>query len=240
MNAASTGFPLLLALASALVASATARGQVVADSHFKYEKISYFRAGASNVKLGSYGEKKHPVTKTHYLSVDGTIPASKLTNVQAVEVNIDFSKTSSKDFFGSIDTKALYGGSVDVAWEKAKRAELRLVKLFIPSNALAAAANKSPKVLDSLRERGKDARLVNVIFVVVEAEIAKKLTSSASIELSAEKGPATAKVKGGSNGSKEVSCTLDPGSTFAYGLMKLDWEKGKDKIDCLDPDQFGM
>src|SRR3954447_2723673 len=50
----------------------------VTDSHLTFLGKSYFRGGAPEIEMGSYGEKKTPITKTNYLEVQGKVPATKL------------------------------------------------------------------------------------------------------------------------------------------------------------------
>jgi hypothetical protein len=63
---------------------------VVKDNHLSFNGKNYFRGGSEDVELGSYGEKKSPITQTNYLEVQGKIPTAKLKVKEAVEVTIDF------------------------------------------------------------------------------------------------------------------------------------------------------
>jgi hypothetical protein len=229
--------------ACGLVIVPSAWGQVVIkDSHLKFNGFSYFRGNAENIQIGTHGDKKTPINSMNYLAADGVIPRDRLTRVEkAVVLTIDTSKTSKTDLFGNIsDVAGVFGVSADVAWEKVKSQKLKLVKFTIDNESIKAAAIRSPKALSSLKQRGKGARIANQVLVVLSDEEAETFENSSSIEVSATDGKIklTAGVSHGSSGSTSV--TISRGSTFAYGLVKLDWNKGKNKIESVEDDQWSL
>ena len=50
----------------------------ITSSSFKYGTLSYFRAKAENVEMGSYGEKKTPFGSAAYLSVQNKVKSEYL------------------------------------------------------------------------------------------------------------------------------------------------------------------
>src|SRR5688500_6687490 len=93
---ARSGLAALCILGAIVVSAPAALGQgaVVKDNYIRYNGIRYFKAGSESVTLGSYGEKKDPVTKANYLEVQSHIPYDKLKVKTAVIVDIDFKQTS--------------------------------------------------------------------------------------------------------------------------------------------------
>jgi hypothetical protein len=232
----------LLLSACAFINPAMASEQVVIkDNHIKLGGNSYFRRGSEIIHLGSFGDKKSPVGQQNYLEVDGTIPKDKLTNIEKVQVyEIDYQKTSKTDLCGTLkDAAGVFGFSADVAWEKAKSGQLKLVELVIDNNHITKAANQSSPALKSLKNRGNSARIANKILVVMTAEMAEIFQRGTTANMSATDGKLqlTAGATTSSSGSNSV--TLSKDSTFAYGLVKLDWGKGKDKIDSVEDDWWG-
>ena len=61
----------------------------IKDSHIRVNGIDYFRGGAENVVLGSFGEKKTPLFKINYLEHQGTLPSDKLKVREATVLDID-------------------------------------------------------------------------------------------------------------------------------------------------------
>jgi len=233
----------VLVAASVLATVSAGFGQVVTrNNSIKINGKSYFRGGAEDVSLGDYGDKKTPVTKMNYLEVKGSIPASKLKQVESVLViDIDTSKTSKSDLTAGLsDVSGVFGGSIDMAWSKAQRHQLKLVKLVLKENRVRKAVNDSPVVLNNLKDLKNGARICNEVFVVLEAKIAEQLEHSTAVSLSGTDGKLKLTASGGNSGSRDTTITLSKGSTFAYGLVKIDWAKGKTRVDSLEDDQHGL
>lgn len=228
--------------ACALGGHSNAAEVVVKGSHFKEGGISYFRGNAENVQLGSYGDKKTPATSMNYLSVDDVIPLGRRIKAEKVQVlDINTTKTSKHDLFANLsDVTKVFGVSADVAWKKVKSRQLKLVKFVIANNDIMAAANRSSKSLRALKARGKGARIANQLFVILSAESAEAFERSSSVDVSATNGKIKLSAGGSSSSSGNKNVTLSKGSTFAYGLVKLHWAKGKKRIESVDPDQYGL
>jgi hypothetical protein len=230
-----------LATAFLLTASAFAQQAVIKDNHLKFGGKSYFRAGAESVELGSYGEKKTPIAKANYLEVQGHVSRDKLKVRTATIVDIDFKQSTEKDFKANVLAGAV-GGSVDTAYKRLDKGELKLVKFEVELVDMKKALNDSPVVRDNLDKYGGDARVCHQIFVVLEASIATKVSSSTSLSAAATNGALTVTAKATVKNEKDTTVTLSKGTTFAYLLAKMDWDKkdGNKVVEKLTDDQFSM
>jgi hypothetical protein len=217
---------------------------IVKNNHLHFNGKNYFRGGSEDIKLGSYGEKKSPLTQTNYLEHQSRIPAPKLKVRDATEVDIDFTKSTKADILANINVAAVFKGSSSTGYEQLKSGQLRLVKLTLANEDVKDAANASPKVIEDLIDYGNDARIATQIWVVLEAELAKSFTASKSFEVSANAG--IVKVSGSGNGSVNGSMEvlLPSGMCFAYLLGKLDWDatskKNKTRITKVTDDQWSL
>ncbi len=213
---------------------------VVKDNHLSFNGKNYFRGGSEDIYLGAYGEKKTPLTQTNYLEVQDGIPAPKLKVKEAVEVKIDFDKTSKTEFLANINVSVVFKASPKTAYEDMVNHKLKLVKLVVDNEDMKYAANHSPKALDNLKSYGNDARIANQIFVVMDAEMTKTFTSAKSFNVTLSQGLVKVTAEGSSTTSGATTVTVSEGSCFAYGLVKLDWDKGKDQIEKITDDQWSL
>jgi hypothetical protein len=230
-----------LVTAFLLAGTALAQGAVIKDNHLKFNGKSYFRAGSESVELGSYGEKKTPIAKANYLEVQGHVARPKLEVRTATIVDIDFKQSTEKDFKANVLAGAV-GGSVDTAYKRLDKGELKLVKFEVELVDMKKALNDSPIVRDNLDKYGGDARVCHQIFVVLEASIATKISSSTSLAVAGTTGGLTVTAKGKTKDEKDTTVTLSKGTTFAYLLAKMDWDKknGDKVVEKLTDDQFSM
>ena len=233
------------AMASALLVAAQLRAgeAVVKDTHLKYSGIEYFRGNAPTIRIGGYGEKKTPVTGVNHLDLFDNLPLPKLKIRRATTVDIDTAQSSDHDISANIDVGVVFGASGSGGVRKLKAGDLRLVLLTIDESDIMSAANDSPAALQHLIDFGNDARIVHEIFVVLEARVADAFTSSSSFEVSGS--PSAMRITGRNNNqaSGATVVTISSGSTFAYSMVKLDWNASskdkKTKITDVDRDQWG-
>lgn len=219
----------MIFVALLLPAVAFAQGAVIKDNHLKYNGKTYFRAGSEDVLIGSYGEKKTPLTKSNYLEVQDRIPVPKLKIREAVTVDIDFKQSTKTDIEANINKSVVFKGSVNTGYEALKAGTLKLVKLVIENEDVKDAINASPKVIEDLKVYGNDSRVCHQVFVVLEATIADAITSATNFDVSGTDGSTKISVSGGTSKSSTTVITLSPGSTFAYGIVKLDWDANQKK-----------
>jgi hypothetical protein len=215
----------------------------VKDNHLNFNGVNYFRGHAEEVELGSYGEKRTPLTKMNYLEIKGRVPVPNMAKATSTIVDIDESKLSKNDLKGGF--KAIIKGvpvKVDgeAAFIKLTRNELKLVKFSVLNNDMKAALNKSPAALNDLRNYGKDARVAHQIFVVMEAKLATKYDNDVSVDLTVGKGPIKATLSGSHAAIGETTVEISAETTFAYLLLNIDWNKDKTKVEDLDDDQWSL
>jgi hypothetical protein len=163
-------------------------GAIVKNNHLHFNGKNYFRVGSEDVQLGSYGEKKSPITQGNYLEVQSKILGERLKVREAIEVDIDTTKTSERELLANINVAAVFKGSAKTAYEDLKSQKLRLVKLEVDNEDMKFTANQSPNVIENLIEYGNDARIAHQVFIVLDAEMAHSFTSSTSFDVSANAG----------------------------------------------------
>jgi hypothetical protein len=216
---------------------------VVKDNHLKFNGKNYFRVGSEDVGLGSYGEKKSPLTQGNYLEVQDHIPTPKLKVKEAVEVEIDFSESTERDILANINVAGVFQGSAGTAYADLKSRRLKLVKLRIDNEDIKDAINQSPKVIEDLIEYGNDARIAHQVFIILEDTLARTVTTGTSFSVAVDAGKVKLTVTGGTGSSSTATITLSENMTFAYGLVKLDWDaqqkKNMTKATKATDDQWG-
>ena len=87
----------------------------VTDSHLTFLGKSYCRGGAPEIEIGSYGEKKTPITKTNYLEVQGKVPATKLKIKECVTVDSSYAGTTEANLLANINVFGVFKGSSNTA-----------------------------------------------------------------------------------------------------------------------------
>jgi hypothetical protein len=218
-------------------------GAIVKNNHLHFNGKNYFRVGSEDVQLGSYGEKKSPITQGNYLEVQSKILGERLKVREAIEVDIDTTKTSERELLANINVAAVFKGSAKTAYEDLKSQKLRLVKLEVDNEDMKFSANQSPNAIENLIEYGNEAHIAHQVFIVLDAEMAHSFTSSTSFDVSANAGVVKVTGQGRVGSSGQTTITLSEGSTFAYGMLKLDWDanmkRNKTKIVKATDDQWG-
>lgn len=237
---------ILLAAAFALpllVSSpASADTASVHDNHLEYMGKNYFRVGADVVTLGAYGEKKSPLLKGNYLEVQSTLPPAKIAKkvTNAAVVAIDFTSTKKAEIEANLSGIKVVNAGTTVTYEALKTAKLKLVHVVITAVDIRDAANSTAGALANLKSYGKDARISQEIFVVMEAELADSFTASNTFEVT---GTTTTGItitgKHTVSGGADSKVVLSKGTTFAYLLVKLQWNSAKTAIEKATDDVWG-
>ena len=172
------------------------------------------------------------------------IPNLKGKTTTLGPITLDSSNSSKSDFNKAVAASLKvvgFSGSVDATYSALVSKELQLVQLWIEPNDVKRWINASPKALDNLRNYGGDARVVHTLFVVTTAVFASSFTGGVSYDLDVNAaGIVTVTSKGGSSVAGKDVITLAPGMCLAYGMLKLDWGKGKDFVEDLNVDEVGM
>jgi hypothetical protein len=192
------------------------------------------------VPIGGYGEKKSPLTQANYLEVQGHVAFDKLKVQEAGIIEIDFKQSKSTDVKAKLGTAVGHLGlGVDTAYTKLEKGELKLVKFVVENESLRKTVNDLPGVLKNLDKYGNDARIAHQIFVVLEAETATRVTSATTVTASGTKDGVKLTVAATGKNGRDTTVTLSKGMTYAYLLVKIDWDKKAKslRIEKLTDDQ---
>jgi hypothetical protein len=237
---------VLAALAVMLFALPASAGETeVKKDEFKYGGIRYFRGKAENVRLGSYGEKKTPVGQANYLAVEKNIKNEHFEGSivkTAGPVSIDWDKVSEAELEAGGSVKYIKaGGKATLTRKAAKSAKLKLVKFFVNAGALKGVLNKEADgARNYLAKEGRDGRVAGEVWVVMEAELAEKVTTGGSLNAKASDGGLAVSVGGSGSSTTTTTITIAADTTFAYLLFKPKFDKDKKKIEDLEDDQSGF
>lgn len=203
----------------------------------------FFRGKATDVALGSYGEKKTPLGKPSYLAIERTIPGATIAKVPVKvtgPISVDWSKVSKTDIEGNVNFLKKGGGKASLTVEQAKSAKLVLVKFSIAEGDLKDLLNKhAGDARKEIKKEGKDARIVSEVYVAMEAELASSVTTGVSVSASGTQNGIEVEVKGGTNGTTSTKVVLPPDTTFAYMMHRVKKWSG-DTIDNMEDDQQGI
>ena len=216
-------------------------------AQFIFEGLHYFRGGAENVLLGSFGQKGNVLVTPHLVVQDTVAGPFDARTLPAVA--IDFTSDSTFDTTLSAKVTAAIGAtpaeiaaSANTKTAFSSTGHLRLVKIIVEANDMKRALIADAERLATFKACGPSARICNEIWVVMEATLADKLTSSGGLSLtpSMKTGAvdltATASVAGSGGNSSTV--TIPAETAFAYMLLKPSWNHAD--LALLDQDQFGI
>ncbi|MBV71777.1 MAG: hypothetical protein CMH52_10600 [Myxococcales bacterium] len=209
---------------------------------FKYGNMHYWTAGAQNVKLGSFGNKR----SSYGMEVD------KHMNAKYFKKKIDTSdvysikSSSDKKFVSSAGVQYVgWDGKASYSRTASKKASLKLVLMNVPKGYMKDAINKDKKnALKFFKDKG-NARIVSGVWIVMEAKLANSVTSNGggSVEGITPNGM---KVKVGVSGGGKTTNTIEipKKAVFAYMMHKASkWNKKKLKktsVKDMKDDQVGM
>lgn len=213
------------------------KGALVIDSGQRF-----FRGKATDVALGSYGEKKTPALAVPYLAVEKAMPPSVLARSSVKitgPISVDWAKVSKTDVEAGMNYLNAAGGKASLSVEKAKSARLVLVKFSLHEGDLKELLNRHAAESRSyLKKEGKDGRIVSEVYVAMEAELASKVTTGASASAKGNANGLEIEVAASSSSTTTTKISLPPDTTFAYLLHRVKKWSG-DKIDDMEDDRPG-
>lgn len=220
------------------------------DSKFVYSAKSYFRGACEDLNLVTFGEKKTPIGNVAtYLYVAGTITADNLAKVKVTAsgpYSIEWEKFSDSDVNVGIKYLTVAGGQAAFNRKTAAAADLVLMKLSLGSIELTNLLNKyAPKARSYLKDEGNDARIVSDVWIVMEAQLASKVTSGGSLSVTAPLGTSgfTLQVGGSTSSTTTTKVQIPEKTCFAYTLAKVKkWDKvnGEWMVQELEDDIPGL
>jgi len=160
----------------------------------------------------------------------------------ATVVDIDFSRSSEAKLKARLKKKGLGEGDVEGQLSKFKSGSLKLMKLSVAAGDLVDVLNANQDVFDKLNDYRPLERVCHEIFVVIEATLAEKIEASGSLSASGSKGDISLDGSVSGGGSSSNNLTISAGTTLAYGMLKLRWDKrpkNATTITDAKPDQYG-
>jgi hypothetical protein len=191
-----------------------------AKSYLQVANIRFFTTGANSVELGSWGEKKEPLTQPNYLMVMDRVPAGKLKIRKSLDLTIDSTTLTEGNLGAGLTVPGVGNLKAGVAADKLRREELHLVMLEVLPADMADAVNESPKVIEGFRNVGNDGRLVHKIIVALDAKTTDAFKVAGSVSAEVADGNFKVKLGGGTGGITTVSFE---NATLAYLLLKPEW-----------------
>ena len=224
----------------------------VEDHYFEYSSMKYFRDDAENIQLGSYGAKHAEVFGPGaYLEVQNLVKreylTGKVTCIRPLAVDWDHQSAAAVEANGKISYFVASGqGAVSGSYSDVKQANLKLMKLVINEGPLRTILNQDAAgALKSLSDEGANGRIVNQIWVglagTIEEQFTSALASGASVSATVEGASLALGVQVKGTSSTHATITLNPGTTFAYGLCKVsNWDDHRTRVADLSDDYYGM
>jgi hypothetical protein len=230
----------------------------VNKDHLSFSNLDYFMAGAEDVTIASYGiKRKDPLikrlnplrTKGDHVEVHGTLALKNAKAQQVASIELD-QKTN-------VDTKGSAKGTVQVAnvpvkvtasasgeHKNTETDTIKLLKMVMDMKTMADQLNADPDAIVDMMKGGKNARIVNEVFVVVTAKMDDTLNDSGSVTLDAgtTANPAvnvSASLDASHTKEKSMTLTLSKDQIFAYstlrfsdGFLKANYEKDQEKLNA--------
>ena len=196
----------------------------------KVNNTRYYRS--NGVRLGDVGEKKTSVFSVNHVDSQSNIPAPKM-HVKYGEA-ISMTSEFASDLSASISYKGLTASGFK---KQLTNGDLKLVRYFMENRDIENGIESSPKLIESIKNFGKDARVVSDVWVVVDAEIYEATKGGVKLDY---KESASGEVKL----ERNTTMVLSPDTVIAYMLQKIDWEekqkKNWSKIAKLIEDPQGL
>jgi hypothetical protein len=150
---------------------------------------------------------------------------------------IDWNGTSQADIGTAVTSDFDVGGVLATFdTEKARKAQLKLVRL-VDANPLENVVNSQARtVRDQMKDEGNDARICSSAWVVVSAELGQRFATATAIKVEATTTQGLKiTAQGGKTWSGSESIVLGAGTVFAYGLHKVKKWDGE-RVEDLEDD----
>jgi hypothetical protein len=214
------------------------------NAAFRYNSMRYFRGKSENVRLGSYGDKKTPITQSNYLLVQNNITAENLAKRPSHITGpyaIDWSRQSDSAVNVGLSFINALGAAVPLTRSATHSANLQLVKVHFNRGPLTTLLNRHANgARNWLAGAGNSGRVVGEIWVVMEGTLASEVTTRGSISADASVLGIKIDLSAGTSTTRVSSVVLPSGTTFAYLLYKVKkWNRDKTVIEELEDDQHG-
>jgi len=197
----------------------------------------FFRTGAEVLALGAYGKKETPSLKPIYLYQFSTLKIEAGDVKEVGPYEFDFKNTKKADTKIGGDAK-IAQGNITLSYESLKSGSVVFIQFSLSMLPIIEALNKDVTALDYLKAQSKP-RIVDTIFVAVEAEFANKIKGSVALELDSTQSGVEISIKPTLSSDSETKLKLPKNSTLAYGLAEPLWDGSKTKVVDMKPDLKG-
>ncbi|MFK7892446.1 MAG: hypothetical protein AB8B63_16630 [Granulosicoccus sp.] len=206
---------------------------ILKDGHLKANNTKYYRS--NGIELGDVGSKRTSVLSVNRVDSHSNIPAPKMKVQHGETISMD------STFASSIASFFSYGGLSAAGLKKElTRGKLKVARYFMEERHMINGIEKSPKLIDTIRHIGRDARVVSEVWIVASADIVEESSSRGLLGFTGSGGLAS----GVSMSKGNASISISPGAVLAYMLHKIDWKEKQKKnwshIDLLIPDPKGL
>lgn len=196
----------------------------------KVNNTKYYRS--NGIQLGDVGEKKTSVFSVNRIDSQSNIPAPKMK----VKYGETIAMTS--EFAGEISAEVSYNGlSGSMFRKQLTNGDLKLVRYYMENRDIENGIENSPKLIESIKSFGRDARVVSDVWVVVDAHMYEATKGGGKLNYKNS-------ISGGTKLERNTTISLSKDTVIAYMLQKIDWKekqkKNWSKIAKLIEDPKGL
>lgn len=123
-----------------------------------------------------------------------------------------------------------------------KSGDYKLMKIKVKPAQYKDRINKDKAFLSQIRDQKPHdkVRIVTAVWLVVSAEMASKVQMGINDNAKFSIKGITFTVDWSAKSTQDLEVSYSPGSIFAYEVSKVDWSRGRDKIDDLKVDLAGV
>lgn len=220
----------ILALSAlSVMSTAQAREFDIKRNHVKFDGKRYFVAESTTMKLGTYGEKRSPVTQQNYLFRHSEFP-----NVGPVD------KSPEQQASIQSDTSLFHSGIFKLPLELVdlninsnyyanlvKNKKCSFVRERIADNGiLKTNLNRSRNAIDFLK-MNNDSRIVNAVIRVSSCFIKNKTLHDLSVNGQVKVGAINMSLQGKDRirGETKVNFRFGKDTVIGYSMLKFNWDK---------------
>ncbi|MEZ5308864.1 MAG: hypothetical protein R2684_17095 [Pyrinomonadaceae bacterium] len=238
------GLSMLFMTATAVLGNGT---QFLFKKNFvKFNGIRYFTTNSSSLDLGTWGEKKMPLTSGNYVDAIGSFDGYTVKTTAPYEV----SQNSELEFLSGVRATFPIKGvnvklDVQVMRKKIENYECTFVRQHVKDiGALVDSINANQALKDKLKT-SNEHRLVTDVLRVHECEFESDATTAVGVDLSlGKKPPVSADTDTTVKRKRYIKVNYAAESVLAYRLHKIKWDKvvkkNRKKIIRLEDDNQGL
>lgn len=200
------------------------------NTMLKVNNTKYYRS--NGIRLGDVGTKKTSVFSVNRVDAQSNIPAPKMK----VKTGEPLAMTSK--FASEISARFSYNGiNGSMFRDQLTKGDLKIVRYYMQPRDMENAIEHSPKLIETIRSIGRDARVVSEVWLVVDAKVYEKTKGGGKLNYQFSG-------SGKTTIERETTVTIGDDTVFAYMLEKIDWKEKQKKnwktIEKFNQDQKGL